>query len=139
VSTNTDFDDHSAVRRASLSYMMAWTDALMWAISNRTSLDVLVFELAAGADGGKGPMASSVTMQASDAFDALGADPWVWMDSVPMEYLLQIRPDPSHWSTRDEELTDDELSAELEVRYEEIRRVIAREGPHDGDSSSPAL
>lgn len=81
-------------RRASLSYLLGWVDALSWATANLTGVDQL--QLAAHMEDRQRALA--LAMQASDLYDSHGAAPEKWVellenDPEQAERILSLCPE----------------------------------------------
>lgn len=92
--TGFDHEPTPEERRASLSYMLGFTDGMMWCLAHPGELERLLFEVIAAPAGGVRPLHQSISFEASQLYDAAGADPDAWAGDENTEAILDLKPDP---------------------------------------------
>ena len=89
-----DHDPTPEEARASLSYLMGFTDALFYGAMRKEVLLALYLQVLqeGPAVTGESSIVHRIAYQASELYDELGADPDRWQKEVPRGRLLQIDP-----------------------------------------------
>lgn len=86
-----DLDPTPEEKRASMSYMLGFTDGLMWALCHQEELPAMLREAIDTPVHETRPRIQSVSFEASELFGAAGADPFTWRGE---DEIVRLKPDP---------------------------------------------